>query len=54
MHQNKRLKQAAKTNMLLETITWTPRTRKTELRRKRYGINKVQGLDCEENYFPGA
>jgi hypothetical protein len=27
---------------------------KTELRRKRYGLDKVQGLDCEENYFPGV
>jgi hypothetical protein len=36
-----------------ETIAWTPRTLKTELRRKRYGFNKVQGLDCEGNYFPG-
>jgi hypothetical protein len=34
--------------MLVETITWTPKTLKTELRRKRYGLNKVQGLDCEE------
>jgi hypothetical protein len=40
--------------MLVETIAWTPRTLKTELGRKRYGFNKVQGLDCEENYFLGA
>jgi hypothetical protein len=50
----KRLKQDSKTNVLVETIAWTPRTIKTELRRKRYGLNKIQGLDCEENYFPGA
>jgi hypothetical protein len=37
----------------VETIAWTPRTPKTELRRKRYGFNKIQGLDCEENYFSG-
>jgi hypothetical protein len=35
-------------------ITWTQIALKTELGRKRYGLNKVQGLDCEENYFPGA
>jgi hypothetical protein len=41
--------------VLVETIAWTPRTLKTELAgRKRYDLNKVQGLDCEENYFPGA
>jgi hypothetical protein len=40
--------------VLVETIAWTPRTLKMELRRKRYGFNKVQGLDCEEKYFPGA
>jgi hypothetical protein len=51
---DKRLKQASITNGLVETIAWTPRTLKTELGRKRYGFNKVQGLDCEENYFPGA
>jgi hypothetical protein len=39
--------------MLVETITWTPKTLKTELRRKRYGLNKVQGLDCEETIFQG-
>jgi hypothetical protein len=40
--------------VLAETIVWTPRTLKTKLRQKRYGFNKVQGLDCEENYYPGA
>jgi hypothetical protein len=50
----KRLKQAPKTNVLVETIAWTPRTLKTELKQKRYGLNKVQGLDCEGNKLSGA
>jgi hypothetical protein len=40
--------------VLVEMITWTQIALKTELGRKRYGLNKVQGLDCDENYFPGA
>jgi hypothetical protein len=38
----------------LDKVAWTPRMLKMELGRKRYGLDKVQGLDCEENYFPGA
>jgi hypothetical protein len=34
--------------VLVETIAWTLRTLKMELGRKRYGLHKVQGLDCEK------
>jgi hypothetical protein len=40
--------------MLIETIARTPTTLKIELGRRRYGLNKVQGLDYEENCFPGV
>jgi hypothetical protein len=39
--------------MLAETIAWTPRTLETELGRKRYGLNKVQELDCKKTWLPG-
>jgi hypothetical protein len=40
--------------LLVETIVWAPRTLKTELGRKRYGLNKVQGLDYEKTWLVGA
>jgi hypothetical protein len=40
--------------VLVETIAWTPGTLKTELGRKRYGLKKVQGLDCKKTWLPGA
>jgi hypothetical protein len=40
-------KKGSKTDGLEKTVTWTPRTLKTELGRKRYGKNKIQGLNCE-------
>jgi hypothetical protein len=40
--------------MLVEKIVWTPKTLKTELRQKRYGLNKIQGLDYKKTWLPGA
>jgi hypothetical protein len=40
--------------VLANTIAWTQITLRIEVRRKRYGSKKVQGLDCEENRVPGA
>jgi hypothetical protein len=37
----KRLKQTSKTNVVVETTAWTPRTPKTELAWKSYGLDKI-------------
>jgi hypothetical protein len=42
-----------KTNLLIETIAWTKRMLKTELKRRRYGLNKLRDLSAKQLQLEG-